>query len=158
MAGTRASSRIAAGVPKRSLSPSSSAPALRAAPRKRVKVTPRARGHNASATAAASASASAAYDPATYEYGGGAAASAAAAAAAVQAAAIAADDVNTVRFVLRRHPHEVSVGRLQREYLRTSTELNVYHMKKFLGKKLSHKQFREFEVRHSSLPPPPSSW
>ena len=42
-----------------------------------------------------------------------------------------------LNFVLRCHPNEASVGRLTREYLRTSSELKVSQLKKFLGLKLS---------------------
>ena len=39
-----------------------------------------------------------------------------------------------LNFVLRCHPNEASVGRLTREYLRTSSELKVSQLKKFLGR------------------------
>ena len=42
-----------------------------------------------------------------------------------------------LNFVLRCHPNEASVGRLTREYLRTSSELKVSQLKKFLGLKPS---------------------
>jgi len=51
-----------------------------------------------------------------------------------------------VNFVLRQHPHETGVGRLAREYLSTSDQLKVTHLKKFLGLKLSYAPVEDFEV------------
>ena len=41
---------------------------------------------------------------------------------------------------------ESTVSSLEREYLRTSCDLKVVHMKKFLGLKLSIGQFHSFEL------------
>ena len=51
-----------------------------------------------------------------------------------------------VNFVLRAHPHETGVGRLAREYLSTSDQLKVTHLKKFLGLKLGYAPVEDFEV------------
>jgi hypothetical protein len=51
-----------------------------------------------------------------------------------------------VSFVLRKHPQETQVGRLDREYIRTSSDLKIYHLKKFLGLKLSYAQFHDFSI------------
>jgi len=162
-AATRASTRLASGAIKRerrSLSPPPPLSQPRTAARKRSKVSPSAsdgrasngRGRGASSSSSSSSAASSSSSAASSSSSSGANALLDFGAGAGGASAAAATDgINTVRFVLRRHPHEASVGRLQREYLRTSAELNVYHMKKFLGKKLSHKQFREFEVSGACL-------
>ena len=57
-----------------------------------------------------------------------------------------ANNMNLISFVLRRHPSESMVGRLDREYIRTSCELRVFHLKKFLGLKLQYKKFHDFQV------------
>ena len=63
--------------------------------------------------------------------------------AAMSAAALAAaenvDNTRFVQFVLRRHPLEEIVGRLHREHLRTSKEMQVGQMKRFLARHLSSK-------------------
>lgn len=53
---------------------------------------------------------------------------------------------NTVNFVLRVHPHETGVKGLAREYLSTSDQLKVMHLKKFLGLKLKYKPIDDFEL------------
>ena len=53
---------------------------------------------------------------------------------------------NLVSFVLRKHPQETQVGRLDREYIRTSSDLKIYHLKKFLGLKLSWQSFHDFSI------------
>jgi len=49
------------------------------------------------------------------------------------------DNTSFVQFVLRRHPLEEMVGRLHREHLRTSKEMEVSQMKRFLAKQLPSK-------------------
>jgi hypothetical protein len=51
-----------------------------------------------------------------------------------------------INFVLRRHPDEKVAKNLEREYLRTSKMLKVYHMKKFLSKKLAYGKFHDFQI------------
>lgn len=51
-----------------------------------------------------------------------------------------------VDFILRRHPQEKNVERLQRECLRTSQELTIGHLKKFLGIKLSYQPCNHFRI------------
>lgn len=53
---------------------------------------------------------------------------------------------NTVNFVLRVHPHETGVQALSREYLSTSDQLKIQHLKKFLGLKLDYSPVDDFEV------------
>jgi len=53
---------------------------------------------------------------------------------------------NLVSFILRKHPKEDSVGKLDREYIRTSSELKVHHLKKFLGLKLGYPHFHNFQI------------
>ena len=55
-----------------------------------------------------------------------------------------------INFVLRRHPDEKVAKNLEREYLRTSKMLKVYHMKKFLSKKLAYVE--EKEAREEKKP------
>ena len=57
-----------------------------------------------------------------------------------------ANTAKLVSFVLRRHPKEVNVSRLEREYIRTSCELKIEHLKKFLGIKLSYERFERFQI------------
>jgi E3 ubiquitin-protein ligase RNF1/2 len=53
---------------------------------------------------------------------------------------------NVVNFVLRVHPHETGVPGLAREYLSTSDQLKVQHLKKFLGMKLKYAPVDDFEL------------
>jgi len=57
-----------------------------------------------------------------------------------------ASQKNLISFVLRRHPKETGVARLDREYIRTSGELKIIHLKKFLGIKLGFERFEEFQI------------
>ena len=52
----------------------------------------------------------------------------------------------TVNFVLRVHPNETGVSGLEREYLETSDQLKVQHLKKFLGLKLKYSPMDDFEL------------
>jgi len=52
----------------------------------------------------------------------------------------------TVNFVLRVHPHETGVPALAREYLETSDQLKIQHLKKFLGLKLKYSPMDDFEI------------
>ena len=52
----------------------------------------------------------------------------------------------TVNCVLRRHPQERMVDRLDREYIRTSGELTMHHLKIFLSRKLSFEPPERFQV------------
>ena len=47
-----------------------------------------------------------------------------------------AEDPNLVHYVLRKHPHDQAIANLEREYLRSSSDVQVMHMKKFLCMKL----------------------
>lgn len=51
-----------------------------------------------------------------------------------------------IDFILRRHPHETEVGRLKREYIRTSQEMTVATLKVFLGQKLGYSPHCHFQV------------
>ena len=53
---------------------------------------------------------------------------------------------NVVNFILRVHPHETSVPGLAREYLSTSDQLKVQHLRKFLGMKLKYAPDDDFEL------------
>ena len=66
--------------------------------------------------------------------------------AATAATAAAAPPANVVNFVLRVHPHETGVAGLSREYLSTSDQLKVSHLKKFLGMKLKYAPVEDFEL------------
>ena len=54
--------------------------------------------------------------------------------------------LNLVSFVLRKHPKEQLVGKLDREYIRTSSELKIHHLKKFLGLKLGYSNFHNIQI------------
>jgi hypothetical protein len=56
------------------------------------------------------------------------------------------EDSKLVDFILRRHPREKHVERLHRECIRTSEELTIGHLKKFLGMKLSYKPYYHFQI------------
>mmetsp|Transcript_22368 Transcript_22368/g.28946 ORF Transcript_22368/g.28946 Transcript_22368/m.28946 type:complete len:302 (+) Transcript_22368:102-1007(+) len=51
-----------------------------------------------------------------------------------------------VNFVLRVHPLETSLNALAREYLSTSDQLKIQHLKKFLGLKLGYSPIEDFEL------------
>uniref|UniRef100_A0A7S2H2F0 RING-type E3 ubiquitin transferase n=1 Tax=Octactis speculum TaxID=3111310 RepID=A0A7S2H2F0_9STRA len=59
---------------------------------------------------------------------------------------IESDVKSLVNFVLRRHPQEIFVGDLDREYLRTTSDLKVMHMKKFLAQKLNQGTQSNFDI------------
>jgi len=71
---------------------------------------------------------------------------AAAAAAKRPRPAVPTATVNFVNFVLRLHPRETGVASLEREYLETSDQLKVQHLKKFLGLKLKYSPMDDFEI------------
>ncbi len=52
-----------------------------------------------------------------------------------------------IDIVLRRHPQETAVERLNREYIRTSKDMTISILKQFLGKKLSYQPCTHFQVR-----------
>ena len=52
-----------------------------------------------------------------------------------------------IAFILRRHPQETAVDRLKREYIRTSREMTVQLLKRFLGRKLGYTPCSHFQVR-----------
>jgi len=56
------------------------------------------------------------------------------------------EDPLTVNCVLRRHPQERMVDRLDREYIRTSGELTMHHLKIFLSRKLSFEPPERFQI------------
>ena len=57
-----------------------------------------------------------------------------------------------INFVLRRHPQERLVCRLQREYLRTSSDITILSLKKFLKVKLSYEgNISDFQVRRNGF-------
>jgi Uncharacterized conserved protein, contains RING Zn-finger len=56
------------------------------------------------------------------------------------------EESKLVDFILRRHPQEKFVERLHRECIRTSEEITVGHLKKFLGMKLSYTPHYHFEI------------
>jgi len=56
------------------------------------------------------------------------------------------DEMKLISFVLRRHPQEQLVDKLEREYIRTTSELKIYHLKKFLGLKLNIPEFHGFQI------------
>ena len=51
-----------------------------------------------------------------------------------------------VDFVLRRHPMERVVSRLRKEMLRTSKDIRIGQIKRFLGLKLSYEPWSQFQV------------
>ena len=51
-----------------------------------------------------------------------------------------------IEFILRRHPQETVVDRLKKEYIRTSQDMTVERLKIFLGKKLGHSPYSDFQV------------
>lgn len=57
------------------------------------------------------------------------------------------DDETKIELILRRHPHEIKVNSLRKEYIRTTNEITVATLKIYLGKKLSYNHHEHFEVR-----------
>ncbi|KAL3790862.1 hypothetical protein HJC23_004492 [Cyclotella cryptica] len=51
-----------------------------------------------------------------------------------------------IDFILRRHPQEIVVDRLKREYIRTSHDMTIENLKVFLGKKLGYDQYPHFQI------------
>jgi len=51
-----------------------------------------------------------------------------------------------VDFIVRRHPMEKAVDRLRKELLRTSKEMRVGQLKRFLGLKLSYEPWSHFQI------------
>jgi len=56
------------------------------------------------------------------------------------------EESTLIEYVVRRHPQETLVDRLDREYLRTSRDLPMHILKKFLGQKLSYQPYSHFQV------------
>ena len=52
-----------------------------------------------------------------------------------------------IEVILRRHPQEMAVERLAKEYIRTSQEATIEQLKMFLGKKLGYIPCSHFQVR-----------
>ncbi len=48
--------------------------------------------------------------------------------------------------ILRQHPQEMAVDRLAKEYIQTSQDATIEHMKMFLGKKLGYSPHCHFQV------------
>lgn len=51
-----------------------------------------------------------------------------------------------IDIILRRHPQETVVERLNREFIRTSKDMTISILKQFLGKKLSYQPYTHFQV------------
>jgi len=51
-----------------------------------------------------------------------------------------------IQFTLRRHPKEIRVDRLDKEAIKTSKDMTIETIKKFLGKKLSHAPHTDFQI------------
>jgi len=56
------------------------------------------------------------------------------------------EESKLVDFILRIHPQEKGVTRLHRECIRTSEEITIGHLKKFLGKKLAYEPYYHFQI------------
>lgn len=54
-----------------------------------------------------------------------------------------------VDFILRKHPRERNVDRLLKEYLRTSQDITMSHLKRFLSQKLCYYQWKQIEIMTS---------
>ena len=57
------------------------------------------------------------------------------------------DDETKIELILRRHPHEIKVNSLRKEYIRTTNEITVVTLKKYLSKKLNYTPHEHFQVR-----------
>lgn len=51
-----------------------------------------------------------------------------------------------IQFILRRHPKEIRVDRLDKEAIKTSKDMTIETIKKFLGNKLSHAPHTDFQI------------
>ncbi|KAL7425709.1 hypothetical protein ACHAXH_000261, partial [Discostella pseudostelligera] len=51
-----------------------------------------------------------------------------------------------MEIVLRRHPQEMAVERLSKEFIRTSQEATIEQLKMFLGMKLSYSPYCDFQI------------
>jgi len=51
-----------------------------------------------------------------------------------------------IDIILRRHPQETVVERLNREFIRTSKDMTISILKQFLGKKLSYQPYTHFQI------------
>jgi hypothetical protein len=51
-----------------------------------------------------------------------------------------------MEIVLRRHPQEMAVERLSKEFIRTSQEATIEQLQMFLGMKLSYSPYCDFQV------------
>jgi len=56
------------------------------------------------------------------------------------------EESKLVDFVLRLHPQEKGIQRLHRESIRTSEEVTIGHLKKFLGKKLVYEPYYHLQI------------
>ena len=53
---------------------------------------------------------------------------------------------NLIDFVLRIHPQEKGIQRLHRECIRTSGDITIEHLKRFLGGKLAYEHYHHFHI------------
>jgi E3 ubiquitin-protein ligase RNF1/2 len=53
---------------------------------------------------------------------------------------------NLIDFVLRIHPQEKGIQRLHRECIRTSGDITIEHLKRFLGRKLAYEHYHHFQI------------
>jgi hypothetical protein len=51
-----------------------------------------------------------------------------------------------INFCVRRHPQETRIDRLNKEVLRTSRDMDLGTLKKFLGKKLSYRFYEDLQI------------
>ena len=51
-----------------------------------------------------------------------------------------------INFCVRRHPQETRIDRLNKEVLRTSRDMDLGTLKKFLGKKLSYRFYEDIQI------------
>jgi hypothetical protein len=57
------------------------------------------------------------------------------------------DDETKIELILRRHPHEINVDSLRKEYIRTTNEMTVHTLKRYLSQKLCYTPHEHFQVR-----------
>jgi len=63
------------------------------------------------------------------------------------AAARGSNDETKIELILRRHPHEINVDSLRKEYIRTTNEMTVHTLKRYLSQKLCYTPHEHFQVR-----------
>lgn len=56
-----------------------------------------------------------------------------------------------VNFILRPHPQVVGIERLHRECIRTSEDISMHHLKRFLAKKLLSSRYQQEDLSHSQF-------